>query len=559
MKVGNKITQLGAIGLLLIAAACTTPEKPRIQEEKPWVTINNWMRSEPRDIAIRVDANLPRHRIEVHESRAWQGAGQGAAGGAYGSLYGGASTGDPIGLALGVVLMPVFALGGAIYGAIDADPAISYHPIDEVAGAEPLLHAGSKDADFRGLLSDRVNTVLYQPNYPDISFVPSNKTSTPQSLLDADVLIAVALRQYDLLGDIDDNPSVRLILRGSIIVGAHELGVGFACPWSYESQRRRLSEWANNGAELFQKEIHLAAQNVAVEITKTLQMGGEQCKPSMSYLQWYASWESCYQPLGEAERLDIGAQQRHAELCSSYGRLVVWRWHCLAAHQGDPDAQYNIGESYRLGREPAEIDSVRAYSWHILASTQGHKAASQALARLSTKLTADQIAEAGSLAPAWTSNTAQCDLNTIEREANLGGTAASVTTKPSRGEAFNAEWISTITSRPVKSSEDYSFDGKWIFEIREESSWSSGDRQVVTVFGNRFKVKVLTNGWRGTITGEIDQLGNLGGTGTLKRMGLPSTLLNFSAKRSEGSFYVSTVGSSHWGSPPFFTISLTRK
>ena len=92
------------------------------------------MRGEPRDIAIRVDANLPRHRIEVHESRAWQGAGQGAAGGAAGSLQGGASTGDPLGLALGVVLMPVFALGGAIYGAIDADPAISYHPIDEVSG-----------------------------------------------------------------------------------------------------------------------------------------------------------------------------------------------------------------------------------------------------------------------------------------------------------------------------------------------------------------------------------------------------------------------------------------
>jgi hypothetical protein len=100
---------------------------------------------------------------------------------------------------------------------------------------------------------------------------------------------------------------------------------------------------------------------------------------------------------------------------------------------------------------------------------------------------------------------------------------------------------------------------KWVFEIMEGQSPSSVDRQIVSIVDNKFSVNVSTSGWRGTITGEIDQLGNLGGTGTLKRVGLPSTLLNFSAKRLKGSFYVSTVGSSFWGPPPFFTISLTRK
>jgi hypothetical protein len=107
--------------------------------------------------------------------------------------------------------------------------------------------------------------------------------------------------------------------------------------------------------------------------------------------------------------------------------------------------------------------------------------------------------------------------------------------------------------------DEYSFDGKWILEVLEGPSWSSGDTQAVRLFGNRFAVKVSINGWRGTISGEIDHLGNLAGTGTLYWMGRTPALLNFEVKSSKGSFHTNVVATNHWGTPPSFTIHLTRE
>jgi hypothetical protein len=100
---------------------------------------------------------------------------------------------------------------------------------------------------------------------------------------------------------------------------------------------------------------------------------------------------------------------------------------------------------------------------------------------------------------------------------------------------------------------------KWIFEIMEGQSPSSADRQVILIVDNRFKVKVSTNGWRGNISGEIDHLGNLAGTGTLYWMGRTPALLNFEVKSSKESFHTNVVATNHWNTPPSFTIHLTRE
>jgi hypothetical protein len=100
---------------------------------------------------------------------------------------------------------------------------------------------------------------------------------------------------------------------------------------------------------------------------------------------------------------------------------------------------------------------------------------------------------------------------------------------------------------------------KWVFEIMEGQSPSSADRQVILIVDNRFKVKVSTNGWRGNISGEIDHLGNLAGTGTLYWMGRTPALLNFEVKSSKESFHTNVVATNHWNTPPSFTIHLTRE
>jgi hypothetical protein len=100
---------------------------------------------------------------------------------------------------------------------------------------------------------------------------------------------------------------------------------------------------------------------------------------------------------------------------------------------------------------------------------------------------------------------------------------------------------------------------KWIFEIMEGQSPSSADRQVILIVDNRFKVKVSTNGWRGNISGEIDHLGNLAGTGTLKRMGYTPRTFEFSASQSNGAFHTSVVINAQSGSVTTITIELARQ
>ena len=99
---------------------------------------------------------------------------------------------------------------------------------------------------------------------------------------------------------------------------------------------------------------------------------------------------------------------------------------------------------------------------------------------------------------------------------------------------------------------------KWIFEIMEGQSRSSADRQIVSIVDNKFSVNVSTNGWRGNISGEIDYLGNLAGTGTIKRMGYTPRAFEFSASQSNGAFHTSVVIDAQSGSVTTITINLTR-
>ena len=99
---------------------------------------------------------------------------------------------------------------------------------------------------------------------------------------------------------------------------------------------------------------------------------------------------------------------------------------------------------------------------------------------------------------------------------------------------------------------------KWVFEIMEGQSPSSADRQIVSIVDNKFSVNVSTNGWRGNISGEIDHLGNLAGTGTIRRMGSTPRTFEFSASQSNGAFHTSVVIDAQSGSVTTITINLTR-
>jgi hypothetical protein len=100
---------------------------------------------------------------------------------------------------------------------------------------------------------------------------------------------------------------------------------------------------------------------------------------------------------------------------------------------------------------------------------------------------------------------------------------------------------------------------KWVFEIMEGQSPSSADKQIVSIVDNKFSVNVATNGWRGNISGEIDHLGNLAGTGTIRRMGSTPRTFEFSASQSDGAFHTSVVIDAQIGSVTTITIELARQ
>jgi TPR repeat protein len=68
------------------------------------------------------------------------------------------------------------------------------------------------------------------------------------------------------------------------------------------------------------------------------------------------------------------------------------KWFRLAAEQGEPLAQYDLGQRYERGLGiPA--DPAEAYKWHSLAATHGIPDAATALDTLKAKMTRDQINE----------------------------------------------------------------------------------------------------------------------------------------------------------------------
>jgi TPR repeat protein len=76
------------------------------------------------------------------------------------------------------------------------------------------------------------------------------------------------------------------------------------------------------------------------------------------------------------------------------------KWYRLAADQGDPHAQYNVGFLYFKG-EGVPRDCVRAYMWWTLSAAQGDKNAVNSRSIVAREMTPAQIAEAQKLASEW--------------------------------------------------------------------------------------------------------------------------------------------------------------
>lgn len=75
-------------------------------------------------------------------------------------------------------------------------------------------------------------------------------------------------------------------------------------------------------------------------------------------------------------------------------------WFRRAAEQGEVEAQNNLGVLYAAGRG-VQRDFVQAYMWFELAAAGGNEKARQNRDRLARTMSLDEIAEARLLASEW--------------------------------------------------------------------------------------------------------------------------------------------------------------
>ncbi len=78
--------------------------------------------------------------------------------------------------------------------------------------------------------------------------------------------------------------------------------------------------------------------------------------------------------------------------------------HLQAAQRGKPDALYDLGLSYALGRG-VEPNLVEAHKWLNLAAMKGIKAAQAIRAEVAAEMSPCEIAEAQRMAREWLSQT----------------------------------------------------------------------------------------------------------------------------------------------------------
>lgn len=260
-----------AVSAALVAAlvgalpACGSSEPPDPKER-----IAAWLSEEPRTIAVRVDPLLPYPTYVTHISTAMDRAEEEAAAGAVGSIEAGLRIGDPYGLAAGLILAPVFAAAGAIYGAATADPLKEYHAIELGEGAPALFEAVGNGAELRRLLSEELASQSASRGH-ELRMVGGDETFAYGTVpAETDALLTLSISTLGLVGRVEEDPDVKLTLRGLAHMVTRDAGSAYWHDWSYESTNRKVSRWRANDARLFREETARAAEVIARRLAACL-------------------------------------------------------------------------------------------------------------------------------------------------------------------------------------------------------------------------------------------------------------------------------------------------
>ena len=246
-----------------ILMACASARSPRDQ------TLAG-LEQKPRLVTLTIDDTPPKRNFVVRESQVGKEAVRGSSKAALGTLQGAAQTLDPIVMAVGIVLTPVFAVGGAVAGAVSAKPLVHHYPLDKVEGARPLYEAATKQADFITLLKSNLLQEAAKLKSHNVRFLEkASGGGTTETR--GDVQLVTRVTTYSLSGKLIDDPETMLVIRGETTVEASWVRSRYVCFWSYKSPKRKLSRWRSDNARLFVREIRKGAAVAAEKILGAIQ------------------------------------------------------------------------------------------------------------------------------------------------------------------------------------------------------------------------------------------------------------------------------------------------
>jgi hypothetical protein len=273
MKSILRIQKTLALFIFCVGCAETSPTQRPI----------SWLDIERPSIELNVDWRPRPSVLESYESDMASDAAQGAAGGALkgaGAGLGlvgeaaGNCSGDGCGLVLGlsILLLPVFVVGGTVFGALagagESETVVNYYDLGSIEAAETLFEISQRELNPPVLLHDQIILQLNRINGVDVK--ANSKTALEKQ---NDISLKVSVLRYNLIGLREDNPSVSLVLSGQTLVEVPETGAEFDCFWHYEGPERRLSELVVADAKTFKLDLKNALDEIAEMNVGNLERG----------------------------------------------------------------------------------------------------------------------------------------------------------------------------------------------------------------------------------------------------------------------------------------------
>jgi hypothetical protein len=167
----------------------------------------------------------------------------------------------PLGCLVGVVAAPVFAVGGAVVGAVSVDSVDVAHNIIEAQGAPELYQLA-------------VNGPALQALFGEALLAESAKRTGegPRLAHEAEGggKVTFHFNAFDLYGDVGDDPRVALRIKFIANVATPDATAHRYIDLTYQGWSRPISEWKADDARLFREELTNAANAIALKALEQL-------------------------------------------------------------------------------------------------------------------------------------------------------------------------------------------------------------------------------------------------------------------------------------------------